>query len=187
MKKALLALLLLGLCTACGSNRRAILYAGIRPGVAGHRIVISDARARAMARNVTAQWLAGLAADAKRSSDHFPNLSEGVFRLRLEAAASQYGFKIVRLHFYKPRQLAPYVVVETEHYLRLSRAIPTIAQLLDPHAGHADQSGWTYEGFYFQGNDERGIPFVIVSDLTRGQVEGSQFARSEELYPYAHA
>jgi hypothetical protein len=58
---------------------------------------------------------------------------------------------------------------------------------LDPHAGHADQSGWTYEGFYFQGNDERGIPFVIVSDLTRGQVEGSQFARSEELYPYAHA
>ena len=175
------------LSAACGSDSRAILYAGITPGISGHRIYISDAAARAYGKRDVVRWKASLRADAHRHPrERFRNLPPRTFLARLHAAAARYGFSIVSVHFYRPRQLAPLIRVQTTHYLRLARAVATIERAINPHRGTNDLSGWSYEGFYFQADDERGIPFIIASTLTRGQVAGSQWARSEQLYPFVH-
>jgi hypothetical protein len=59
---------------------------------------------------------------------------------------------------------------------------------IDPRSPAADDAaGWAYEGFYFQADDERRVPFLIVSNFWRGpNGGGGQFARSERLYPYPH-
>ena len=172
---------------ACGSDSRAILYAGITPGASGHRTYISDATARANGTSNVARWEAGLRAGARREpGERFRNLPTRVFLARLHAAAARYGFSIVSVRFYRPRQLAPLVRVQTTHYLRLARAMISIDRAINPHRGTSDLNGWSYEGFYFQADDERGIPFFITSSLTRGQVAGSQWARSEQLYPFIH-
>ncbi len=172
---------------ACGGSSRAILYAGITPGTSGHRIYISDATARAHGTADLARWKASLRADVRRAPEkRFHNLPPRDFLARFHSAAARYGFTITSVRFYKPRQLAPYVRVETTHYLRLARAMATIEQAINPHGGRSDLKGWSYEGFYFQADDERGIPFIITSTLTRGQVAGSQWARSEQLYPFSH-
>lgn len=45
---------------------------------------------------------------------------------------------------------------------------------------------WRFEGFYLEGRDERGVPFVIVTDVVRGEVMGGQWARSDALFPFQH-
>jgi len=88
----------------------------------------------------------------------------------------------VHVHVFRPRQLAPLIVVRTTHYLSLSRAVGSILQKLDPPGrGH-----WAYEGIYFMAEDEKNVPFLSVSNVVRGQIEGSQWARSEALYPFLH-
>ncbi len=172
---------------ACGGGSRAILYAGVTPGSSGHRIYISDATARADGTSDLARWKTSLRVDARRApEERFHNLPPRTFLARLHSAAARYGFTITSVRFYKPRQLAPYVRVETRHYLRLAHAVAAIERAINPHGGTSDLGGWSYEGFYFQADDERGIPFIIASTLTRGQVAGSQWARSEQLYPGAH-
>lgn len=183
---ALVTVLVLS-AAACGSDSRAILYAGITPGVSGHRIYISDATARIDGKRDVARWKASLRADARSEpGERFRNLPPHTFLARLHAAATRYGFSVVSVRFYRPRQLAPLVRVQTTHYLRLARAMVSIGRAINPHRGTSDLSGWSYEGFYFQADDERGIPFFIASDLTRGQAAGSNWARSDQLYPFGH-
>jgi hypothetical protein len=82
----------------------------------------------------------------------FPNPSRRVFLAKLRAAARRYGFIVERLHFYRPFQLAPLVVVQTEHPRRLSRAAPKIQALLDSNPRKRGRPGWglLYEGSYFR-------------------------------------
>ena len=187
MKRLLPCLLLAVSATACGGNGRSILYAGIQNGPVGARITISDAEALSTGRTAFAGWKAGLYVRAARAPrQRFTKLKTSAFLAELHTAAARYGFRITSLRFYHSRQFAPSVRVQTRQYLRLSRAIPTITRSLDPHRGSSDLTGYSYEGFYFEADDERGIPFTIVSNLTRGQVEVSQWARSDKLYPFAH-
>ena len=181
-------MVLAAVTTACGSNARTILYAGVQYGHFGHRTTISDREARAAEKTAFAAWKTGLHARAARTpGQRFPRTQTSAFRAKLGGTAARYGFTVTSLRFYRLRQLAPYVRVRTRNYLRLSRAIPAIMKALDPRRGSSDLAGWSYEGFYFEADDERGIPFAIVSNLTtRGQEEGSQWARSDQLYPFGH-
>ena len=71
---------------------------------------------------------------------------------------------------------------QADPYLGLVHALPRVERSLDGYADHP-----AYEGFYLEAQDERGVPFVIVSTAARGgSPEGSQWARSEELYPFPH-
>ena len=186
VKRLLCCLLLGALVSGCGHNSRSILYAGIQSELGG-RVPVSDSQARTSGQHDLAEWQIALTTRASHfPRQHFRNLPESTFLARLRAAARHYEFTLIDVRFYRPRQLAPFIRVQTRHYLELSHALFAIERSLDPHRGKSDLSGWTYEGFYFEGDDERGFPFVIVSNLTRGQVEGSQFGRSEELYPFAH-
>jgi hypothetical protein len=109
-----------------------------------------------------------------------------VFLGRLRQAAARDGFTVTTVRFYRPRQVAPYVRVQTRQYLRLSQTMRSLTKTLNPHHGTSDLTGYSYEGFFLEADDERGVPFAIASDLTRGQVEGSQWARSDALFPFPH-
>ena len=87
----------------------------------------------------------------------------------------------------RPRQLAPEIAVRTTDYLGLAQALPGILRRLDPHEGRSDTRGWSYEGFFIEARDERGVPFLAVYNFWRGQHKGGgQWARSEALYPFQH-
>jgi hypothetical protein len=83
--------------------------------------------------------------------------------------------------YLRPLQGAPMVVVQTRHPLLLARAAPKIERFLDPYRGK-----WAYEAFYFEAEDGRNVPMFAFANANRGTVMGSQWARSESLYPFDH-
>jgi len=80
------------------------------------------------------------------------------------------------------------VVVQTAHPIRLARVAGKIARFLDPfEQSHRFQlGGWAYEGFYFEAEDANNAPAFAFANAFRGTGLGSQWARSERLYPFVH-
>lgn len=178
--------------SGCGSSHLAsVLNAGLRPGAAKVLYRPSDEQMASTARAAYGSWRGELRRRVRLSPQpRYVNLRQQVFRRRLSALARRYGFGVERFAYIRVRQgqFAPRVIVRTRNYLRLVRAIPAIEDRLDPSWRRGGQRTHVrFEGFYFQGNDERGVPFVGAYDMLRGQHSGGgQFARSEPLYPYAH-
>jgi len=86
-----------------------------------------------------------------------------VLRARLAAFARRYDFEITSTQLRRPRQLAPNIVVRTTRYVELARATRLILKQLDPKARtNDDPTGWRYEGFFFEADDEQGAPFLAV-------------------------
>ena len=135
---------------------------------------------------VRAFWLSNLASGELGPAG---NLSPGEFRSRrLAQAASRYGFTIERVRFVHTRgQIAPLVIVETRSYLAFARATPAIVKSLDPLTDKTNNATGedflTFPGFFLEAKDERGLPFLIAHAFPSG---GGQWARSDQLYPYAH-
>src|SRR5207247_101479 len=109
-------------------------------------------------------------------------------RRELGAAARSHDFEVVSFRLLRPRRLAPRIVVRTTHYLELAHATRGILRRLDPKAATGDdRTGWRYEGFYFEADDEHGVPFLVVFNFLRGpHAGGGQWARSDPLFPFAH-
>lgn len=188
---------LLGACASVGAlavlvagcgNSRSILYKGISPGVSGHRIVISDATAVRAGKRIREQWLADIAlAGREYPKQRFHNLPESLFRARLSAAAASDQFTVKRVEFLHPRQLAPLVIVQSRHYLAMAHLFGAVlSKSIDPIRRHRRPEE-AFEGVFFEAQDERGVPFIIVSGVDRGpNPGGGEWARSEELYPGPH-
>jgi len=169
--------------TGCGGSR-SVLYSGVSFGISQKRTVITDAAALREGRQARREWIADIDGRARQNRDaRFSNLAPATFRRRLAAAAARYRFTVETVRFLRPRQLAPLVVVRTRRYVAFSRAVPAIERSLDPGAGSAQAA---FEGLFLEGEDERGVPFVIVTNAVRGTLEGGQWARSDALYPFAH-
>jgi hypothetical protein len=175
------------LAAGCGSHG-SVLDAGLATHTEKpHKV--GPAEAKRDIRVTHAEWLGEI---AKRAGEdprqRFPNLAPFLFRQRLAEAARRYGFEVVSVRFRRPRQLAPEVVVRTKRYLELAHAMPTIDRALNPRLPALDdRRGWEYEGFYFEAQDEHGVPFLAVLDFMRGSGPGGgQWARSEPLYPFPH-
>ncbi len=169
----------------CG-NGRSILYKGIAPG-GGPREVISDAAAVRDGKAIRRRWLADIARRGREyPAQRFHNLPAATFRARLAAAAARDHFTVKRVRFLHPRQVAPLVIVESDHYLGLAHAFGALLNSLEPRSGRGD-AGLAYEGWLLEAQDERGVPFIILSGAIRGpDAGGGQWARSEELYPGPH-
>lgn len=183
---AALTVALAALVTGCG-NSRSILYKGIAPG-GGPRIVISDAAAIRDGRAIRKRWLADIARAGRRfPKPHFHSLSASQLRARLAVAAARYHFTVKNVQFLHPRQVAPLVIVQTRHYLAMAHAFGGILyKSLDPLKRHLRPKE-TFEAFFFEAQDERGVPFIIVAYDARGRgAGGGMWARSEELYPGPH-
>jgi glycosyltransferase involved in cell wall biosynthesis len=141
------------------------------------------------ARHVSAMWRSELRTRAREApKQRFDNLSPQVLRRRLDAAARRYDFEVVSFRLLRPRQLAPRIVVRTRHDVELAHALPRILRRLDPKAATGDdRTGWRYEGFWFEADDEHGDPLLAVFNFWRGpHAGGGQWARSDELFPFAH-
>lgn len=181
---ALLAVALVAAGCSSGGGR-SVLHEGVvsRTGAA---VPISDHEAADAGRLAQAAWRKELEKRARRDpAQRFDNPARTAFRRRLHQLAGRYGFEVVSAKVLRPRQDAPLVVVRTTDYRGLAKATSAILNRLDPTRGiGGDRTGWRYEGFFWEARDERGVPFLVASTLTRGLVEGQQWARSEALYPF---
>jgi hypothetical protein len=157
-------------------------------GASGTRHVISATAASDDVQTQLASWVADIDHRGRDDpSERFANLPAAQFRRRLAAAAARYHFTVKKVQFLHPAQAAPLVIVQSRRYLALAHAVPAIESSLDPHTGHSDQTGWAYEGFFLEAQDERGIPFIATSNFMRGAGPGGgQWARSNQLYPFTH-
>jgi hypothetical protein len=121
------------------------------------------------------------------SSTAYPTPGPGVFRERVARAGSRYGFQVVSLHFERAPQGAPFLIIQTASSpATLSREVPAIMRLLDPHRpAEQDWQGWAYEGIFLGAQSSRGRPILDVFNVMRLH-SGGQWARTPNLYPYAH-
>jgi hypothetical protein len=181
------AVFAVGLLSGCGSSSRSVLYSGVSL-TGGPKRVVTDAAAVRDVRAVHAQWLAEITGRAGEDpSQPFANLSAQQLRLRLAKAAARYHFTVKKVQLLHPRQVAPVIIVQTRRYLAFAHAVPAIAKALDPHTGGNDTAGWAFEAFFLEAQDERGVPFLDVFNFERGSGPGGgQWARSDQLYPFAH-
>ena len=176
------------LAAGCGSHG-SVLDAGVSFGHMAKAHKIGPAEAARDVRAAHVEWRREIAKRAREDPrQRFPNLAPFLFRQRLAEAARRYGFQVVSVRFLHPRQLAPEVVVRTKRYLELARAMYAIDAALNPRLpARDDRRGWEYEGFFFEAQDEHGVPFLAVFDFMRGSGPGGgQWARSDPLFPFAH-
>jgi hypothetical protein len=156
------------------------------------RPALSPSEARAGAAQVRSNWLREINRRGKRgrANPHpvrFHNPSRATFLSKLRMASRRYNFKVLRVHFYKPLQLAPLVILRSRRPMQFRDATPAIQHSLDAHLGRDDRKGWVWEGFYLEARDARGIPFLAIDNFWRGaHAGGGEWARSEALYPFAH-
>jgi hypothetical protein len=180
--------------SGCSSdNRRSILEQGVQlHRGAGVRRISADEALADVTKSET-WWRHQIASRARAyPRQHFENLPAHELRLRLTRLAARYDFRIVSFDLWRPLpdQLAPRVVVATTHYQALAHATPAILKQLDPKRTTADdRTGWRYEGFFFQANDEHAVPFLAAFNFWRGIYSrgGGQWARSDPLFPFAHS
>lgn len=167
----------------CGSARHA---AAPRAKTIGNQP--SNAQLAATARSNFADWKRELETRARRApGQRFANPPTPELRRRLFGAARRYGFEVVSLKLLRPRQLAPAIIVRTRRYGPLVRAMRTLMKALDPRTpARSDWLGWRYEGFYFEAQDERGVPVFVVENFWRGGEGGGggQWARCERYLPF---
>jgi hypothetical protein len=174
---------------ACGDHR-SVLDSGVSFGLSArpHRVTAQEDVTRAQA--AFQEWAREGQERGRRGTTKqvFDNLTPAELRRRLATLAKAEDFTIVRVKFLRPRQLAPVVIVRTTHYVRLARATNSILRRIDPKLrSNDDRTGWRYEGFFFEAQDEHGIPFLGAFNFWRGpHAGGGQFARSDQLFPFAH-
>ena len=156
------------------------------------QLPLSPSEARCVAAQARSTWLQEINRRGKRGRAnphpaHFRSPSRALFLTRLRKAARQYDFEVLGVHFYRPLQLAPYVIARSVRPKRLSRDMFKIERLLDPlNTRSTLATAWAYEGFLFEGRDAQGVPAFGTFNSVRGGIYGGQWARSESLYPFGH-
>ena len=161
-------MLLVFLLPAC-SGEPSVLTAGYER-VGGKSPSPNAEKAKAQAAFAERSWEHEIESRARRYPEkRFANPSKDELIADLRGLARKNDFELVSLRFLKPRQLAPKVVIRTTHYLDLAHATLAILRRIDPRTpALKDSQGWKYEGFYFEAQDERGIPFLIAFNFERG-------------------
>jgi len=151
--------------------------------------VASNDFAAQVAGRIQRSWRSALRAGAATDpAKRFPSPPRAWLSRRLREAEQRYGFHVVRVVMLRPRRLAPLVVIRASDRRALARATAAILRRLDPkRLTNDDRTGWAYEGFFFEAQDRRGVPFLLTFNSWRGpHAGGGQWAASEDLFPFAH-
>jgi hypothetical protein len=119
-------------------------------------------------------------------AQRFPNPSRSALRQRARIVAERRGFELARVRFLHPFDDAPIVVFRTNDKKRFAHDVVAINNYLDPRTNAANQTASTYEGFYLEGEDMNGVPFLVTTQILRGGASGSQWAWDPCFLPYAH-
>jgi hypothetical protein len=192
MKRALVLLTAIALLGAgCSSSsspdhsqkakvpvRRKVLYEGVSYGIVRHVIRHSDADSRGRARASLSSWHKAIRTRATRWPRYrWDNPGVADTERALARFARKYGFRVTRLVWQTPKQLAPEIVIRTTHYVEVGNATGRMLERLMPG----------YEGYYFEADDERGVPFLYVSRYRRGPSGGGRWwGRSDAVEPFLH-
>jgi hypothetical protein len=138
---------------------------------------------------VEKMWRANLRAGALLDRKQlFPNPTRATLDRRLRLAANRYHFTLVKVQMLRPREAAPFVVVQATDEHALATSTPAILHLIDPKARtNDDRTGWAYEGFLFEARDSHGAPFLATFNWWRGpHAGGGQWAGDPTLFPFPH-
>jgi hypothetical protein len=184
----LLILLTAMMVVASGCDEKESVFDHGVCNYSGCRKVSSDEALRA-GKQTLAHWHRGLRQGVReRPRQQFDNLTPAELRRRLDKAADEYGFEVVSLKLNRPRQLAPEIVIRTKDYAAVAESAKVWLAAVDPQRRtNDDRTGWRFEGFYLDAEDEHGVPFFIVFNTMRGNSPGGgQWARSEPLFPFEH-
>lgn len=104
----------------------------------------------------------------------------------MHAVGKRYGFTVKSIQLLKPRQFAPVVSVETERDRNeFVRDVSEITALLDPVSFAKGRVAYTFEAFFFEARDAKGL-FVRTYGLRRGITQGGQWADAGGDYPFPH-
>jgi hypothetical protein len=138
----------------------------------------SDAHARSLTASTLKSWRKAIRTRAERWPQyHWPNARTGKTDRALYRLSLRYDFSIDRIVWHRPKQLAPEIVVTTTHYAETAQAVPELVSRV--------LTG--YEGYYFEADDERGVPFLYVSRYLRGPSGGGRsWGRSDAVQPFIH-
>jgi hypothetical protein len=157
---------------------RKVLDEGVSFGVSGRVTRFSDAEAINLRSAALASWRRKIAQRGRMwPHARWPNPPVARTEATVRRLARRYGFRVMRLVWQTPRQLAPELVIRTAHYRGAGRAM----LLLTTRAFTG------YEGYYVEADDERGVPFDYVTRYRRGPSGGGRgWARSDAVAPYTH-
>lgn len=126
----------------------------------------------------------GFSESGSALGQRFPNPSPAAFRKRVALVGRRYGFRVVSLTLLKPEQIAPVVVVRTSEPRKVfAKDVGKIVPLLDPTNEAKHQGAQTFEAFFFAAEDSHG-PFLWTESISRGELEGGEWAANQCLYPY---
>jgi hypothetical protein len=177
--------------------RRAVLTLSLLTAlaaVAATPVVAARASSRATSPSdrmiaIEKMWRVNLRSGALLDhAQRFPNPTPAALDARLRLAASRYHFTIVKVQLLRPRQAAPFVVVQAKNEHALAASTPAILHLIDPKAPtNDDRTGWAYEGFLFEARAGNGVPFLATFNWWRGpHAGGGQWAADPALFPFPH-
>jgi hypothetical protein len=114
---------------------------------------------------------------------------DAAFRARLAAAATTYGFQVRSLVVLHADGDAPQIEIESDSPKDLIPNIAAIDQSLAP-PGTSCATIACFTGFYLEGDDSTGTPFLQLSQLTTlpegVAVWGSQWVAPGLPYPFVH-
>ena len=129
-------------------------------------------------------WLRSAEHDSRYS---YPTPSLAVLESRIAAASRTFGFRVVALRFVRAPQGSPMLIVQPEGSpSSFAPKVGKIVGLLNPtHRGAVDWNSTAYEGIFIGAQDSRGHPFLYGYNFLRAR-GGGQWARSPNLYPFAH-
>jgi hypothetical protein len=117
----------------------------------------------------------------------FPNPPPKAFLKQVRQVGKAHGFRITLLKLYRPRQLAPLLVVRTSRERKaFVKDVPAILSLLNPTSNGSGHTAVTFEGFFFEARDAKGA-FLQVLNAYRGEIMGGQWSWDRCVYPYRHS
>ena len=166
------AVILAALASGCGSHHAGRTWA-TTPQQAQHNV-----------RAARHEWLSEVRANARKDpTTRFPAPPPQIVRRRLTRAAVQYGFQVASVTWRRGVQRIPDVVLVSDDYTQAAHALPKILDAVDPPPRSNDR---VYEAIFIEVVDAKHVPYVAIFDALRDHVMGGQWARAENLYPYAH-
>jgi len=133
------------------------------------------------------RWEGSLHAAADQSGYSYPTPPLRTLETRLAAASHRFGFRVITLRLVRAPQGAPLVIVQPNSSpSSFAPKVGRIEGLLDPrHQAAQDWNATAYEGFFIGAQDSQGHPFLFGFNYLRARA-GGQWARSPNLYPFAH-
>jgi hypothetical protein len=145
---------------------------------------VTAQQARREVRSARREWLRELHDDARKNpTRRFPAPPPRVLRTRLDAAAAAHGLRVESVTWRSGVQRVPDIVLESNDYVRTSRALPHVLDAIDPPPRSNSR---VYEAIFLEVVDSRNVPYVATFDALRAHVMGGQWARAGDLYPFAH-